>query len=285
MRIFRLLIGSLALACASCAVIQAEPDYDVDYLSPGEAVLIGGSAITLAGVGELVKNSGVDKPPRWTRPPRFDRAFSRWIGGKPRPGYRNFMDPDHASLFSTVTAGSLVLTLDLAVPKEQTARDAVQGQFLFYSGALAQKGVHDIFKGLIGRQRPLACLYPQVNARNTMFGPGHDRQSFYSGHASSAFYAMTFLNKRARLAMRQRFTPDEWNSLNWLAPALSYGWAGFVALSRVQAYRHYLSDVVIAAIAGWLIGELFYSFGDRLDDPYRPSFAPPANLFQIQIPL
>jgi len=253
-----------------------------DYLSAGEVVAIGGTSITMAWAGGLVKKSTAESPPGFTTPSGFDAWFTRKLGGKARVGKMNFMDTDGASFASTVTTGMLVLSLDAAYPRVDKGKDIAQNQFLFYSGALAQKGVHDLFKGLVLRQRPLGYYHSDLAGQVFQNQPADRNHSFYSGHSSVAFYAMTFLNKRVREALRGELSASEFKRYGWLAPTLTYGWATFVAYSRVHAYKHYFTDVLMGALAGWLIGELFYYLGEL---PNTGQNGSAGSAFVVRIPL
>ncbi len=244
---------------------------DEGYLSSSE---IGAITIVSAGsfaAGQYLKNTFGKTKPRWTEPPGIDLWFANSLGTKPRPGPLNFMDSNRASGINVFIAGSIVASLDAAYPNADRTKDILQGQFLYYSGLLAQKGIGGIFKGVVARQRPIARLYPNVVSQDNRYSKAFYQQSFFSGHSSSSFYAMTFLNKRIRDAMRQQMTSSEFDSWSWLSPVVTYGWATYVAGSRIHAHKHYFTDVVAGAVAGWLIGELFYSFGNNVrEDSSEP---------------
>jgi membrane-associated phospholipid phosphatase len=66
--------------------------------------------------------------------------------------------------------------------------------------------------------------------------------------------------------MRRELTSGEYRGWRWAPPAVLYSWAAFVGWSRIHAYDHYFSDVLVGALAGYFLAELFYSFGDGGDD-------------------
>jgi len=68
--------------------------------------------------------------------------------------------------------------------------------------------------------------------------PDGTRYSFPSGHTSTAFATATVLQRH----------------LGWKAGVPAYGLATFVATSRVQSKRHYLSDVAFGAALGIVAG-------------------------------
>jgi membrane-associated phospholipid phosphatase len=68
--------------------------------------------------------------------------------------------------------------------------------------------------------------------------PNGDRFSFPSGHTSASFASATVLQRH----------------FGWKVGAIAYGVASYVAASRVQARRHYPSDVVFGAALGVVAG-------------------------------
>lgn len=68
--------------------------------------------------------------------------------------------------------------------------------------------------------------------------PDGTSMSFPSGHSASAFATATVLQR----------------NLGWKAGIPAYGIAAYVAASRVQAQRHYLSDVAFGAAIGIVAG-------------------------------
>ncbi|MCP4684268.1 MAG: phosphatase PAP2 family protein [bacterium] len=233
---------------------------DDDYLSTGEAVSIGAGSLAVTALGHYVKHRGPVSQPRWTSPLPLEEGLSRLLGGKPKLGKRNFLDDNFGAAMTTTGAGVLLFATDLAYPPEEKTKNLLQSQFLFNFGAFATKGVTDLFKGLVRRQRPLCYCAPDLAEMRDQPVQPDDFHSFFSGHSSSAFYSMTFLNLRVRSVMRREMSSDEYRKWRWVSPALSFGWASFVALSRIQAYKHYVSDVTVGAIAGVLMATLYYSF-------------------------
>jgi membrane-associated phospholipid phosphatase len=92
---------------------------------------------------------------------------------------------------------------------------------------------------------------------------GSDDKSFFSGHSSTTFTAASFLYREANDFF------DTWKgtsnnttlrtSLKIASFTALYGWAGYVAYSRMRDNKHYVSDVVVGAAVGTLIGNLVYN--------------------------
>ena len=179
-------------------------------------------------------------------------------------------------VFTPLAAVTLLLTADLAWPQADRDKESAEDVFLFLSGLAATEGVTNIAKGLISRPRPYMTLIPADQGERRGFRS--DRSSFFSGHTSSAFFSAVYLNLRLRNIMRAVLTASEYDSWRWAPPTVLFGWATFVAGSRVQAYRHYPSDVVFGALAGYLVAELFYSWG-RGSSEYSTSFSPPPHFY------
>ncbi len=260
-------------------LVAAVPARADDYLAPGEIAALSAGAVALNVLGHKLGDLGASKPPRWTEPPAFDLWVTEHLAPSPRPYPRNFMDSDRAAGLNVFLAGAAVGALDAEHPRGERGKDILQGQFLYYAGLLSLKGVQDAVKGTVARQRPLARLAPETAARREEIDLARDQRSFWSGHASSAFYASTFLNKRVRGVLRRELSTAEWDRWGWASPTLLYGWAAWVAYSRIHGYQHYLSDVSVGALAGWAAAEIFYALDDRHRGGSDPGKAAPVISF------
>lgn len=109
-------------------------------------------------------------------------------------------------------------------------------------GGLATK----IFDGLAGRARPFVVR--DTNPTDFRFGQGfrnHDRQSFPSGHVTSAFaFASTVTSES------ERWSPHA----AWVVGPLMYGLATLSGVSRMYNDRHWASDIVSGAAIGTFAG-------------------------------
>ena len=234
-----------------------------DYLSTGEAVGIATASLAVFGIGQLVKHGNADSDPRGIMPPRLDAKVSRFLGRRSGPGQKDTGDSKLGSGITVFGAAVGLALTDLSYSRYEKRKDLWQDQFLLMSGALATKGVTDLFKGLVSRRRPFLFFAPELAPQGESRRRPDDHYSFFSGHTSSAFFSMTFLNKRIRSAMRQEMSADGYRRHRWMSSTLTFGWASYVAFSRVRAYRHYFTDVLAGALAGYLMGELYYSFNDE----------------------
>ena len=106
--------------------------------------------------------------------------------------------------------------------------------------------VTGILKGTMGRSRPYVSA--DTNAHDFKFGRGFsdsDRQSFPSGHSTTAFAAASAVTSE----MRRLYPGSIW----YVAPVM-YGGATMVALSRMYHNKHWASDVVLGAAIGTFSG-------------------------------
>ena len=102
-------------------------------------------------------------------------------------------------------------------------------------------------KGITGRSRPFVTA--DTNPRDFKFLKGFrtgGRQSFPSGHATSAFAAAAAVTAE---------TGRWWPRSTWVIGPLMYGGASMVALSRMYHNRHWASDVVLGAAVGTFGGQ------------------------------
>ena len=89
-----------------------------------------------------------------------------------------------------------------------------------------------------------------------------DSKSFFSGHTSTAFAMSSYLQREVDVLLTDHPAlldrPTLRTGLRATAALLIYGWAGYVGYSRMRDNRHYLSDVIVGALIGTLIGNLTF---------------------------
>ena len=106
--------------------------------------------------------------------------------------------------------------------------------------------VTGVLKGSLGRARPFVSN--DTNPRDFKFGGGFrtsDRQSFPSGHTSTAFAAAAAVTSEMR-----RLHPK---AVPYVATVM-YGGATLVGLSRMYHNKHWASDVALGAAVGTFSG-------------------------------
>jgi hypothetical protein len=109
---------------------------------------------------------------------------------------------------------------------------------------LASLGSELLQAQLVGAAWTIAVK--QVVRRDRPEGTGY---SFPSGHATTAFASATVLQRR----------------FGWKAGIPAYGIASYVAASRVDMQRHYLSDVIFGAAVGIVAGRTVTVGAHRFD--------------------
>lgn len=116
-------------------------------------------------------------------------------------------------------------------------------------------------KGINGRARPFVSN--DTNPRDFKLLGGFsnsDRQSFPSGHATSAFAAAAAVTAE---------TGTWWPKSTWVVGPLMYGGATMVGLSRMYHNKHWASDVVLGAaigtFSGWKIVQYSHAHPTPLD--------------------
>ena len=111
---------------------------------------------------------------------------------------------------------------------------------------LLASAVTGVLKGVLGRARPF--VVNDTNPHDFKFAGGFtnsDRQSFPSGHTTTAFAAAASVTSE----MRRYYPGSVW----YVAPVL-YGGATMVGLSRMYHNKHWASDVVLGAAIGTFSG-------------------------------
>jgi membrane-associated phospholipid phosphatase len=108
-------------------------------------------------------------------------------------------------------------------------------------------------KGINGRARPFVS--GDTNSHDFKFFKGFgdgNRQSFPSGHATSAFAAAAAVTAE---------TGTWWPKSTWVIGPLMYGGATAVGLSRMYHNKHWASDVVLGAAIGTFSGQKIVQYG------------------------
>jgi len=164
--------------------------------------------------------------------------------------------------------------LDLATDTRITSLD-YERSFVFAKTVLYTFSITEITKNVTSRTRP----------------DGSDDRAFFSGHASSSFamsaYVYREFNHWVDGMTFARRSSAVTSLLKGTSFAACYGWATYVGYSRIHDRKHYLSDVVVGAAVGTVIGNLMYDwhFGTRAADDesswqitLRPSSQPMVGL-------
>lgn len=130
-----------------------------------------------------------------------------------------FEPGQHVGAFAVQTGGAFAT---YAIGRLTNSPRAARVGAEIFRAQIVSQATAQVVKAAAGRTRP----------------DGSNDHSFPSGHSASAFATATVLQRE----------------FGWKVGAPAYAMAGWVAASRVQMKRHYLSDVLAGATVGILAG-------------------------------
>ncbi len=223
------LVAALVLASTASAEPPLQPSYD---LVPDLAVTGGACAATLSLL--LLEEKLAPTRCRWCDPSGVEEDLSRRL---------RWSDPDAAA------KGSSVLSFTLAGAalgyslyegyRRENPEDGWANALLIVEATSVAMLLDRTAKYAFARQRPDAW-------RGDTRGDPHDRNlSFFSAHSTFAF---AIAASSSTLLLEQRAPHAKTYAV------LAYGAAATTAYLRVAADRHYVSDVLVGAAVGTLVG-------------------------------
>jgi hypothetical protein len=148
---------------------------------------------------------------------QFDESTSSRLGSSQRA--RDVLGPGAIIGGAAVQIGAGIATYAVGLASGNNCAGAVGADLI--RAHLVAEALTFAFKAAVRRQRPDGGEY-----------------SFPSGHASVTFATATVLHRQ----------------FGWKVGVPAYVMASYVAVSRVQAQRHYLSDVIFGAAVGMISG-------------------------------
>lgn len=256
-------LSYLLILCVCISV--PENAFGDDYLSAGEMAAIAGGSAATGYIGYRIRHGDGFKTPLIGGPFPCELPMMGVLAGKYHRGKTNFLDDRWGSALTPVALGMGLLIADFTWPQSQPGKDVGQDLFLFASGLIATKGLTDLSKGISRRPRPYT-LFEDSSRADSGSEDVCSCSSFFSGHSASSFFSAAFTNLRIRSIMRQRLTDGEYRDWRWASPTILFGWAGYVAWSRLHAYKHYPTDILVGALVGYVVAELFYSWAYERQD-------------------
>ncbi|ETW78640.1 lipid phosphate phosphatase [Heterobasidion irregulare TC 32-1] len=150
-------------------------------------------------------------------------------------------------------------------------REIHHGLLAAYSGRALSDLITESLKNRVGRLRPdflARCKWDAATRACTgKLGDIIDgRRSFPSGHSSTAFVGMTFLSlflagKTAAWCFHAPAPPRSFlgsRLLRFVLSLLPMAFASWVAVSRVEDYRHHKEDVIVGSIIGIVSASVCY---------------------------
>ncbi len=155
---------------------------------------------------------------------------------------------DRSHKYRDILAYSSILLLSVPpLLHAKLSETAIVGT-MFLESCLFLSGFTYLTKATAGRKRPY--LYNTDLSVEERYSMGGDAQlSFFSGHAAAAFTAATFLSK----VITDIHGDSIWTKLLW---GSSLTLAAMTGYARVKAGKHYPTDVIAGAVAGFAIGYL-----------------------------
>ena len=151
--------------------------------------------------------------------------------------------------------GHVLLTATMLMPLASVAggdvADAVRIGALFGQTMLLSYGSKGALVHVFPRHRPHTYFHGTPRAYLEDDG---SRKSFFSGHTSHSFAAATF----STVVFADLYPESRYR---YLVGVTAYGLSSAVGVSRVLAGRHFVSDVVVGAawgsLVGWLVPHLY----------------------------
>ena len=186
-----------------------------------------------------------------------------------RPATNNYSESaDHASDVAVWTC----LALPATALFSSRMRDDVGTIALMYAETmLLSNGITQIVKGTMTRTRPFVYNPAAPPAQKT---DPDARKSFYSSHTANAFAAAAFF----ATVYGDYFPDSKWEPYVWAGSMLAAASAGYF---RVEAGRHFPSDVLVGAGVGLAIGLLVPHWHRRGEQ--QLNLAPSHRLGQVQM--
>jgi membrane-associated phospholipid phosphatase len=222
---------------------------DVNWTRDG--LIAGGGAVLWLSTEFLLKDELAPSTCRWCdRAPDGTEtlnAVDRWGRGI-APGTAE--GRKRASLWSDIMGFGVMpvgvfgtqylLSSGSGAPTRYYAEDAL---IIFESTMLAAV-TNQLVKFTVGRERPFVHVLPE-DQKGLTDHPTDNNLSFYSGHTSLAFSLVTAAGTVSELRGYKN---------SWLIWAVGLPAAASVGLLRMGADKHYLTDVLVGAVAGSAFG-------------------------------
>lgn len=207
-----------------------------------------------------------------------DEDFRRWVRPHDEGTRRAFRNASDALLAANVVNAYVVDALLNAGWYRRSPDVAFQLAAIDTQVLVVATAVQLWTANLVSRQRPYArlCGTDELSAEDSDCTSDYRYRSFYSGHTSFSFaLATATCTHHAHLPLYSR-------SVNWVPCAAGVAVAAATGASRILADQHYLSDVLVGAAAGgligWVIPWLHYATGEqavlRSDDRVRVAVVP-----------
>ncbi len=227
----------------------------------------GGIASLGLGLAISFKVDEIHRNPVFGAPPGLDRFFrDRFhVDGKET----NFLN--HYGSFYTIS-GSLtaMILMQRLLMDDSTWHHTAYETTVFGVGLMTELGLRAAVKSSFARHRPL-LEFADATAVQTQNAKPNNHLSFYSGHASTAFYTAAYVDQKIGDLLRARNASRLYRALSILS---LYGWASYSAYSRIEIDKHYFTDVFTGGAVGTAWGIWHYRFHHGPQGPWAvlPAF-------------
>jgi membrane-associated phospholipid phosphatase len=201
----------------------------------------------------------------------FDRFFRDALRNDSKTD--NFFEGTAGSLYTPLFLSAAGLLTAGSVAGESAYNDTLTRALpLLWVAVEGNSLGTQVAKKSFGRERPYLKFGNQRGL--DAFGRGDDStESFYSGHASTAFLSAAFMDPVVADAVRSaepayslsRASPWSLWLLRLGQGVAFYGLATAVAYSRIEIDLHFMTDVLAGAAIGTLHGQLLYHWSYRRD--------------------
>jgi membrane-associated phospholipid phosphatase len=167
----------------------------------------------------------------------------------------NFFDGTIGALYTPAATGAIITVLNLA---ERASTQKTGSELLiFANGAFANKFLTRSFKRAFSRRRPELDFANEAD-KIELEKKDSAHESFYSGHASTAFFSAAFLRRRISQSLAEHGHSGIGSGYKWLTTIGLYSWAAYVGYSRIQIDKHYFTDVMAGMVMGLVFEEIYY---------------------------
>ncbi len=173
--------------------------------------------------------------------------FDKWSRDHMMWKSKNTADVTSSALAFVVEPVLMLGLMATAAAADDATKGIPLDALLVTEATVVAGNVNQLVKFAFARERPFVHFLPRAPTvvRNLTDSPSDDNLSFFSGHTTLAFSIATASGTLA--SMRgYHLAPLVW--------ATGLPMAGLIGYLRVAADKHYMSDVLTAAVVGSVIG-------------------------------
>lgn len=218
--------------------------FQSDPIADGAIIVV---SLGSAGLLELINSTGEIRPQQISRD--FDRNQLIWID---RAAATNTVQPSAAGLSNLgLGAAGLYAVLDpvLSGVREQSVQTGLVDAIMYAETVSLTLALTNVVKMAVRRPRPIAYMEADAHKDDPTYSNASTDSSlsFFSGHAS-----MTGAIGATATYLAFARSPGTWRP--WVTLVLATTVSAFTSVYRVQAGRHFPTDVLAGTFAGAGIG-------------------------------